>query len=749
MRIFHKFSKIEKLLIIFLFLAVFFSISKIVYNYVEENSTSKPAFWWLYSESLVWDVNFLNPVFSNLNQVDRDISYFLFRWLMKYQDWKIVDDVATHTLSKDKLTYTFKIKDNIFWHDWKKLTADDIYYTYHDVLQNPDFENKNLALWLAWVKIKELSKNEILFTLKKPYKFFLSNLLTWILPKHILWSVPVENLKYSDFNFENPIWLGPYKFNWIQNFWNYKKVSLTKFDKFYWKKYYIQNIDFLIFNDPEIQKNSIDSFLAFWPVQKWVDEKDFEFTDFKDYKFNQRKSVWLFLNTESDYLKNKLTRLWLQLAIDKKAILKKIWESKIVNTPFLELKDDWTFDFDQQKARWALHESWWKMPQKVEIKEEKKNNDSTKYIFSHKKNIFATWSWSFLLKWNIPKWAVRILVNDYELKQFKRWDKTFWYRLSTSIWTLKEWENDFIIKATFENRDEKILDVMKIFYFSDEKKVLAKQKEIDSWELRWVLKWIKEKKEIKENLNLAEKFNFRINEDWKILKLRLITDKRIKKYWIIANELKKYFAEVWVDLEVEDLDFKDFVKKMNSRDYDILLYWQSLWYNLDTYPFFHSSEAGDWWLNFSDLRNPEFDILIEKIRSSHDAKKRKADLKLLEDKFKDVVPVIYLYSPIYHYRIANHVQWVKFWEVVNYEDRFEKFSQWYVNKEKKIKKDTTFFSWMEKIFSWSEKNNSGTGKILWEENLTWKELLEKKWTWKILDNSKKISWTWEKILEEK
>ena len=739
MRIFHKFSKIEKLLIIFLFLAVFFSISKIGYTYFEENSTSKPAFWWLYSESLVWDVNFLNPVFSNLNKVDRDISYFLFRWLMRYKNWKIVDDIATHTLSEDKITYTFKVKKNIFWHDWKKLTADDIYYTYHDVLQSPDFENKNLALWLAWVKIKKISDNEISFTLKKPYKFFLSNLLIWILPKHILWSVPVSNLKYSDFNFTNPVWLWPYKFNWIQNFWNYKKVSLTKFNDFYWKKYYIENIDFLIFKDSEVQKNSVDNFLAFWPVQKSIDEKKFDIPDFKTYEFNQRKSVWLSLNTESDFLKNKMTRLWLQLSIDKKAILKKIWESKIVNTPFLEIKDDWTFDFDQKKAKWALYEAWWKLPEKVKIKKEEKIDNSTKYIFSNKKNIFATWSWSFLLKWNVPEWAVRILVNNYELKQFKIWNKIFSYRLDTKIWTLKEWENDFIIKTTFENRDEKILDTMKIFYFSDEKKVLAKQKEINSWEIRWILKWIKEKKEIEKNLDLAEKFNFRINKDWKILKLKLITDKRIKKYWIIAEELKKYFAEVWVDLEIQNLDFEEFVQKMNSRDYDILLFWQSLWYNLDTYPFFHSSEAVEWWLNFSNLKDPEFDVLIEKIRSSHDTKKRKENLKLLEEKFKDQVPAIYLYSPTFYYRIADHVKWVEFWEIANYEDRFEKFSNWYVNEQKKIKKDVNFFSWAEEIFSSKKENNSGSGKIL-----EWEKIWEK-----ILNSSEKFSWTWEKILEEK
>ena len=736
MRIFYKFSKIEKLLIIFLFLTVFFSVLKIFYNFSEENSISRPDFWWTYSESLVWDVNFLNPVFSNLNKIDRDIWYLLFRWLMKYKDWQIVDDIAIHTLSEDKLTYTFKIKENVFWHDWEKFTVDDVYFTYHDVLQSPDFENKNFSLWLVWVEINKISKDEITFKLKKPYKFFLSNLNIWILPKHILSGIPVENLKYSDFNFENPIWLWPYKFSWIQNFWTYKKIFLTKNKNFYDKseKFFIENLEFLIYKDEETQRNDANNFLWLWPFQKNIsknENKNFKLAWFNDYEINQRKSVWLFLNTESDFLKNKMTRLWLQLSIDKNALLEKIWEKKIVNTPFLEIKNDWTFAFDQQKARWALHESWWKMPEKIEIKKDDNNkiDSKPKYIFSHDKNVFATWSWSFFLNWNAPDEAVDIFVNDYKLRQFKYWNKTFSYKLNTKIWTLKEWENDFIIKAKLESWDEKILDIMKIFYFKDEEKVLAKQREINSWEIRWILKEIKEEKEIKKNLDLAEKFNFRVNENWKILKLKLITDKRIEKYWIIAEEIKKYFAEVWVDLEILNLDFNEFFEKLNSRDYDILLYWQSWWYNLDTYPFFHSSEAGEWWLNFSNLKNPEFDILIEKIRSSHDSEKRKENLKLLEDKFKSVVPAIYLYSPTYYYQIADHVKWVKFWEIVNSQDRFEKFSSWYVNEDKKIKEEAWFFSWVWNLFFWDKKN------IL--EN----EIIPKSWTWDLIQKT----WSWENI----
>jgi len=57
------------------------------------------------------------------------------------------------------------------------LTIDDVYFTYHDILQSPEFENHSLSEGLKDVKIEKISENQITFALERPYKFFLSNLL--------------------------------------------------------------------------------------------------------------------------------------------------------------------------------------------------------------------------------------------------------------------------------------------------------------------------------------------------------------------------------------------------------------------------------------------------------------------------------------------------------------------------------------------------------------------------------------------
>ncbi len=41
---------------------------------------------------------------------------------------------GSFTPSKDQLTWTLKLKDNLKWHDGKKITSDDIAFTFQSIL---------------------------------------------------------------------------------------------------------------------------------------------------------------------------------------------------------------------------------------------------------------------------------------------------------------------------------------------------------------------------------------------------------------------------------------------------------------------------------------------------------------------------------------------------------------------------------------------------------------------------------------
>ncbi len=142
----------------------------------------------------------INPV-TPITQADRDISQLVY---------SNVNDVADSvTLSPDNRTYTVRLKQNAFWSDGERVTADDVIFTVQTI-QNPD-SNSPLYRSFEGVQVSRVSELEVIFSLPAPYAFFqqnqLQNLL--IIPKHIFADIPVQNWHLSVYSLK-PIGSGPY-----------------------------------------------------------------------------------------------------------------------------------------------------------------------------------------------------------------------------------------------------------------------------------------------------------------------------------------------------------------------------------------------------------------------------------------------------------------------------------------------------------------------------------------------------------
>lgn len=192
----------EKVLVFFLLIVIVVFSSKVYAGFHDENAYAVPADGGVYTEGLVGKITNLNPLLAR-SAADRDISRLIFSGLTRYNPstGEIEEDLATYTLSSDKRVYSFILRDNLFWHDGEPLTVDDVIYTYKIVLQNPYFHNRFLQEAFRDIEIERISDKELRFSLATPYAFFLANVTTGILPKHILNLVPIEDLPTSDFNF--------------------------------------------------------------------------------------------------------------------------------------------------------------------------------------------------------------------------------------------------------------------------------------------------------------------------------------------------------------------------------------------------------------------------------------------------------------------------------------------------------------------------------------------------------------------
>jgi len=118
------------------------------------------------------------------------------------------------SVSNDGLTYTYKIKDGIKWHDGKPLTAEDIAFTYNLYKDTPEYPYLNGYYTTYFDTITTTDKNEVVLTLTEAIPNIESQLVfLYILPKHI-WET-VNKTEYENFEMvgSGPFKMGEYKQN--------------------------------------------------------------------------------------------------------------------------------------------------------------------------------------------------------------------------------------------------------------------------------------------------------------------------------------------------------------------------------------------------------------------------------------------------------------------------------------------------------------------------------------------------------
>lgn len=150
----------------------------------------------------------LNPLFLE-SRTDQDIAALVFSGLTRAAaDGRLEPDLARHwELSPDSLTYTFHLRDDVFWHDGEPFSAADVAYTI-SVLQDPTYTG-NLALAEVWrtTRVEVLDPLTLRVTLPEPYAPFLSFTTFGMLPSHLLKGYSVVDLATLPFS-RRPIGTG-------------------------------------------------------------------------------------------------------------------------------------------------------------------------------------------------------------------------------------------------------------------------------------------------------------------------------------------------------------------------------------------------------------------------------------------------------------------------------------------------------------------------------------------------------------
>jgi len=174
-----------------------------------------PTYGGSFSEGIVGNPQYINPILSQANDADRDVAELIFSGLMKYNSkGELVPDLAEkYNIGENGKTYEFFLKKDIKWHDGKPFTADDVIFTINRI-QDADFRSPLRTNWIG-VEAEKIDDWTVRFKLKTQYAPFLANTTVGIIAKHIWEKITPVNFSLAPENLE-PIGTGPYKLNKIK-----------------------------------------------------------------------------------------------------------------------------------------------------------------------------------------------------------------------------------------------------------------------------------------------------------------------------------------------------------------------------------------------------------------------------------------------------------------------------------------------------------------------------------------------------
>ena len=201
----------EKKILLGAIAACALSLASLAIWYVVTHRVDIPAIGGEYTEALIGEPQFVNPLYASASDVDADLTRLVYSGLLKWnQDDGLANDLASDVqVSEDGKTYTIKIRDDATFHSGESVRAADVVFTM-EAIQDPQYRSP-LAVSFRGVSVSEVDEKTVAFALEEPFAPFLSTLTVGILPAGIWGDIAARNTPLASRNLE-AIGSGPYQF---------------------------------------------------------------------------------------------------------------------------------------------------------------------------------------------------------------------------------------------------------------------------------------------------------------------------------------------------------------------------------------------------------------------------------------------------------------------------------------------------------------------------------------------------------
>lgn len=274
-------------------------------------------------------IRIFRQIYNTLIDVDDDMNF--------------IPSLAESWEQPDDLTYIFKLREGVKFHNGREMTADDVKYSFERVL-NPETAAIGKSYYDSIDKIEAVDKYTVKFTLKEPFAPFMTNLTSLygaIVPKEVV----EENGNLM----QVACGTGPFMLKeWIPD----NKVILEKNpDYFVEGEPKLDAIEYYVMTDESarvaaLRTGNVDLIkLPASSIPLVEGNKDINILEYQSNDYS-----YVGFNLDLDKFKDVRVRQAISLAIDRQEIINLVYDGKAKVTGFVpEAMGRWAIDYEAEE----------------------------------------------------------------------------------------------------------------------------------------------------------------------------------------------------------------------------------------------------------------------------------------------------------------------------------------------------------------------------------------------------------------
>lgn len=273
------------------------------------------------------------------------VGNLVFSRFVKYTDkLELIPDLIVEIptlenggVSSDHLTYTYKLRDDAYWHDGQPVTSRDCKFTY-EIIMDPKVNVESREGWDAVASIDTPDDKTVIFHLSRPYPDFVGETFydEPVLPEHLLRDFTGSRFHSARYHHE-PLGSGPFVFKqWVPG----SHLILTANPNYYGEGPYLDEVIFKFIPNEntllvQLKTGEIDIF----------DNANIAFMDqllaipgVRVYRTPMLMYEHLDFNTENPILSDKRVRQALSFATNREEIAERIYNGLVTVAPLDEFQ---------------------------------------------------------------------------------------------------------------------------------------------------------------------------------------------------------------------------------------------------------------------------------------------------------------------------------------------------------------------------------------------------------------------------